>query len=62
MLHGGLGCRFVLSHPLVASAVIGATSAEQLRQQLDAAEQGPLGGELMQEVDAIHQRYPNPTP
>lgn len=55
-------CRFVLSQPLVASAVIGATSGHQLQELLAAAAKGPLEGELLEAVDAIHRRYPNPTP
>jgi aryl-alcohol dehydrogenase-like predicted oxidoreductase len=54
--------RFVLSHPLVASAVIGATSVQQLQEQVEAARQGTLSEEVMQQVDAIHQQYPSPTP
>jgi aryl-alcohol dehydrogenase-like predicted oxidoreductase len=54
--------RFVLSHPLVASAVIGATSVDQLRAQLGAAEAGPLGEELMMKIDEVHKMLPNPAP
>lgn len=54
--------RFVLSHPLVASAVIGATSTQQLQEQLEAARQGPLPKEALQQIAVIHQQYPSPTP
>lgn len=54
--------RFVLSHPLVASAVVGATSLAQLDEILVAAERPWLEPELGAAVDAVHARYPNPTP
>ncbi len=77
-----LALRFVLSRPLVVSAVVGATSAEQLEELLAAARRveawekgegegggwsgGAEGGWLppgaMEEIDAVHARYPNPTP
>lgn len=57
-----LALRFVLSHPLLTSAVIGASSKAQLLEQLDAAAKPKLDHEVMQKIDAIHQRYPNPTP
>lgn len=57
-----LALRFVLGRPLVASAVIGATSEAQLAELLAAAQAGPLDAELLEAVDAIHARYPNPTP
>ncbi|KAK9817832.1 hypothetical protein WJX72_002852 [[Myrmecia] bisecta] len=57
-----LAMRFVLSHPLVASAVIGATSVDQLMQQVHAASQGSLDPGIMARLDEIHQQFPNPTP
>jgi aryl-alcohol dehydrogenase-like predicted oxidoreductase len=57
-----LALRCVIQHPLVASAVIGATSSRQLEELVAAAEQPPLDAELLQAIDAIHTRYPNPTP
>lgn len=54
---------FVLRHPLLASAVIGATSTGQLKELLDVAtEQPPLSDEIMAEIDKIHRQYPNPAP
>jgi N-acetyltransferase 10 len=56
-------CRFVLGHPLVASAVVGASTLQQLQELLQAAAQGPLqDDQLLAAIDSIHQRYPNPTP
>lgn len=57
-----LALRFVLAHSLVASAVVGATSSRQLQELLDAARQPPLDEGLLQAVDAVHRRFPNPTP
>jgi N-acetyltransferase 10 len=58
-----LCCRFVLDHPLVASAVVGASTLQQLQELLQAAAQGPLQDEqLLADIDSIHQRYPSPTP
>ena len=62
MSGASLALRFVLGHPLVASAVAGATSAAQLSELLPAAAEGPLDEDLRAAVDAVHQRYPNPTP
>jgi N-acetyltransferase 10 len=61
-----LALRFVLEHPLVASAVIGATGVEQLKELVAFAGrlkiQGKLDEKIKSAVDAIHARYPNPTP
>ena len=61
-----LALRFVLEHPLVAAAVIGATGEGQLKELVAAAEkmklQPKLSDELRAEIDSIHARYPNPTP
>lgn len=56
-------CRFVLGHPLVASAVVGASTLQQLQELLKAAQQGPLQDEqLLTAIDKLHDQYPNPTP
>lgn len=52
----------MVHHPLVTSAVIGATSPVQLHEQVDAAEQGPLPADLLAAIDKVHAQYPNPTP
>jgi aryl-alcohol dehydrogenase-like predicted oxidoreductase len=56
-----MAIRFAIDHPLLASAVTGA-SETQLRELVAAAEAGPLNDGLRAEIDAIHARYPNPTP
>lgn len=58
-----LALRFVLAHPLVGSVVVGATSEAQLLELIGAAEEEQgLEEELRAEIDAVHARYPNPTP
>ena len=57
-----LALRFTLSHPAVASALSGATEPAQLRELLRAAQAGGLPAEVLAEVDAVHERWPNPTP
>ena len=54
--------RFVLSNPLVASAVVGATSTSQLEEVAAAATLGPLSDDLMEAIRNIHMQYPNPNP
>lgn len=54
--------RFVLQQPLVASAVTGATSLEQLSEILHAAEQPPLSEDVLSRINEIHEDCPNPTP
>lgn len=61
-----LAVRFVLDHPLVASAVVGATSVGQLEELIGAAAAVEGGARLSREIrgkiDDIHNKYPNPTP
>ncbi|KAF8064533.1 tas [Scenedesmus sp. PABB004] len=58
-----MALRFVLGRPLVAAAVVGASCEAQLRELLDAAAAGPLRDEaLLAAIDAVHARFPSPTP
>lgn len=52
---------FLLQRPLVTSVVMGATKLWQLREILDATHVD-LTEEVLSEIDAVHERYPNPTP
>jgi len=52
---------FVLRHPLVASAVFGATKLWQLYEVLQAA-RIHLPEEIPFEINDVHARYPNPCP
>jgi aryl-alcohol dehydrogenase-like predicted oxidoreductase len=54
--------RFVLSHPLLASAVVGASCLEQLQEVIAAAQKGRLSEEELEAIEEVHGLYPNPTP
>lgn len=52
---------FVTSRPFVTSNIIGATTLNQLESNLESLEL-ELSPELLQEIGAIHQHQPNPSP
>lgn len=52
---------FVRTRWFVASTIVGATTLEQLEENLDSAAL-ELPAEVLEEIEAIHARYPNPTP
>jgi len=56
-----LALQYVTTRPFVTSNIIGATSTEQLQENLDS-----LGVEITDEIEkaleAIHTEYPNPAP
>lgn len=52
---------FVTQQPFVTSNIIGATSLEQLRCNLDSTEL-TLSTELLEAIEAIHTQQPNPAP
>ena len=52
---------YVTSRPFVTSNIIGATSADQLRANLESCDLR-LDEELLGGIDAIHQRHPYPSP
>lgn len=56
-----LALSFVRSRWFVASTIIGATSLAQLQENLSSLEV-ELTPEILQEIDAVHTRYPNPAP
>jgi aryl-alcohol dehydrogenase-like predicted oxidoreductase len=56
-----LALAFVNSRPFVTSTIIGATSMEQLRQNIGSAGIR-LSDEIFAEIEAIHTRQPNPCP
>ena len=56
-----LALGFTASQWCVGATIIGATSVAQLRENLDAMRLR-LAPELRAEIDAIHQRWPNPAP
>jgi aryl-alcohol dehydrogenase-like predicted oxidoreductase len=52
---------WVNQHPAVTSNIIGASSMAQLRANIESVDL-VLPEALLQEVEAIHQRFPNPCP
>ncbi|KAG6429173.1 hypothetical protein SASPL_107217 [Salvia splendens] len=52
---------FVLRHPLVASAVFGATKLWQLQEVLDGC-RVELTPEIIAEINEVHSAFPNPCP
>lgn len=58
---GMIWTAFVLRHPLVASAVFGATKPWQLEEVLDGC-RVELIPEIVAEIDRVHSAFPNPCP
>ena len=56
-----LALGFVRSRWFVSSTILGASSLAQLQESLPATQTG-ISAELMEEIEAIHLRYPNPAP
>ena len=56
-----LALGYVYQRWCVGSTIIGATTMEQLRQDLDAAKV-TLSNDILEEVERIHLTYPNPAP
>ncbi|OAB58573.1 aldo/keto reductase [Leptolyngbya valderiana BDU 20041] len=56
-----LALAFVRSRSFVASTIIGATSLEQLQENLDSVNV-EFTPEMLAEIDAVHLKYPNPAP
>ncbi len=52
---------FVRSRPFVTSAIIGATSKDQLRANIDSASLD-LSKDLLRQMEKIHTAFPNPCP
>jgi len=52
---------FALRQPAVSSVIIGATKLEQLVSNIRAA-QITLPDDLLQEINTLHRKIPNPTP
>jgi aryl-alcohol dehydrogenase-like predicted oxidoreductase len=56
-----LSLAFVNDRPFVTSNIIGATTMEQLKENIDTAAI-TLSAEILTEIDAVHNRIPNPAP
>lgn len=52
---------FVCQQPFVASCLIGATTMEQLKENIDAIDI-TLSDEVLAQIDAVHNCYPDPAP
>lgn len=52
---------YVNSRPFVTSNIIGATTMEQLKEDIDSAEIS-LSQECLSEIEAVHSANPNPAP
>ena len=56
-----LALAFVNSQPFVRSNLIGATSLEQLKENIDSVGV-TLSADVLAEIDALHALQPNPSP
>lgn len=58
-----LALAFVRDRPFVTSSIIGATSVDQLKEDIDAvlSVERPLPSELMDEIESIFKRYKDPS-
>ena len=56
-----LALNFVTSRPFVTSNIIGATTIEQLEENINSVER-PFTQEMMDEINYIHQLISNPSP
>ena len=52
---------FVNSQPFLTSNIVGATSVEQLQENIDSIDL-TLSKELLKEIEAVHNQIPNPAP
>jgi aryl-alcohol dehydrogenase-like predicted oxidoreductase len=52
---------YVNSRPFLTSTIIGATTMEQLRENIDSVRL-TLSDEVLEGIEAIHTRHPNPSP
>lgn len=58
---GQMALAFINSRPFLASTIIGATTTEQLRSNLASVDIA-LPDEVLEHIESIHQRHPNPAP
>jgi aryl-alcohol dehydrogenase-like predicted oxidoreductase len=52
---------FVNSQPFLTSNIVGATTVEQLQENIDSIDL-TLSKELLKEIEAVHNQIPNPAP
>ena len=56
-----LSLAFVTDRPFMTSNIIGATTMPQLKENIGSAEI-TLSQEILDEINAVHDRMPNPAP
>ncbi|MGM0391970.1 MAG: aldo/keto reductase, partial [Bacteroidota bacterium] len=56
-----LALGFIDSQPFVTSTIIGATTMDQLSENIDGFEV-ELSEEILKEINEIHEAIPNPAP
>lgn len=58
-----LALGFARDRPFMTSSIIGATSVNQLKENIDAftTTERPLPAEVMTDIEAIFKRYKDPT-
>lgn len=56
-----LSLAYVNTRPFVTSNIIGATKMEQLKENIESISV-KLSDELLQEIEAVHVKHPNPSP
>ena len=52
---------FVLNQPFVTSCLIGATTMQQLKENIDSIDI-QLSDEALRDISEIHEKYPDPAP
>ena len=52
---------FIMNKPFVTSVIIGATTQEQLKNNISSLDV-KLSKDVVQEIETIHNKYPNPCP
>ena len=52
---------FVLNQPFVTSCLIGATRIQQLKENIDSIDI-QLSDEVLRDISAVHDKYPDPAP
>ena len=57
-----LALGFVLQQPFVSSVIVGATSLEQLSENLSVINQPPLPDDVLKAIEEVQQSFPNPAP
>lgn len=56
-----LALAFVRQQPFVTSTILGATSVEQLKENI-ASKEAVLSDEILKEINKVHEEIPNPAP